>query len=91
MSIYQTHLDVTIVKCLVTKITSMVDMLYAATVVNLNILDQLACVKNGLNVSTAQVITLRLPNKAWEKERKILKIKCENNILFSDARKQNKM
>ena len=64
MSIYKTHLDVTIVKCLVTTKTSVLDMLYAATVVNLNIVDHLACVKNWPNMSTAQVNTLQTPNNA---------------------------
>ena len=40
-------LDVSIVKCLVITKLSVVDMTYAATVVNLNILDHLACVKNS--------------------------------------------
>ena len=138
MSIYQTHLDVTVVKCLVTTKINVVDTLYAATVVSLNIVDHLACVTNQPNVSTAQVITLQTRSNAhngrkrrkfsksnvkttyhflmlvnntsiftqvklmqvllnqalskqcpqWEKEKKILKIKCENNLSFPDARKQ---
>ena len=57
MSIYQNHFGVTIVKCLVTTKTNMVDMPYAATAV-----DHLACVTNQPIVSTAQVITLQTPN-----------------------------
>ena len=88
MSIYQTHLDVIVVKCLVTTKINVVDTLYAATAVSLNIVDHLACVTNQPNVSTAQVITLQTQCPQWEKEKKILKIKCENNLSFPDARKQ---
>ena len=59
MSIYQTHFGFTIVKCLVTTKINVVDMLYAATAVSLNIADHLACVTNQPNVSTAQLITLQ--------------------------------
>ena len=54
-------LDVIIVKCSVTKKTSVVDLLYAATVLNLNIV-HLASVINLRNVSTAQVTTLQTLN-----------------------------
>ena len=83
MSIYQTLFDVTIVNCLVTTKINVVDTLYAVTAVSLNIVYHLACVTNQPNVSTAQVITLQ-----WEKEKKILKIKCENNLSLPEARKQ---
>ena len=89
MYIYQTHFDITIVKCLVTTKINVVDTLYAATAVSLNIVDHLACVTNQTNVSTAQVITLHSKQcPQWEKEKKILKIKCENNLSFPEARKQ---
>ena len=67
-------------------------MLFAATAMSLNIVDHLACVTNQPNVSTAQVITLQTQKQCpqWEKEKKILKIKFENNISFPDARKQYK-
>ena len=70
--IYQTHLDVTIVKCLVTTKINVVDMLYAATALNLNIVDHLACVTNQPNVSTAQVSILQTPSNDhnWRKRRK---------------------
>ena len=90
MFIYQTHLDVTVVKCLVTTKINVVDTLYAATAVSLNIVDHLACVTNQPNVSTAQVITLQTLSNAHNgrKRRKFSKIKCENNLSFPDARKQ---
>ena len=88
MSLYQNYFGVTIVKCLVTRKTNVEDMLYAATAV-----DHLACVTHQPNVSTAQVITLQTPNNAHngrKRRKKMLKIKCENNISFPDARKQYK-
>ena len=101
MSIYQTHFDVTIVKCLVTTKINVVDTLYAATAMSLNIVDHLACVTNQPNVSTAQVITQQTQSNAHNgrKRRKFsksnvkttyhfLKIKCENNLSFPEARKQ---
>ena len=90
MSIYQTHFDVTVVKCLVTTKINVVDTLYAATAVSLNIVDHLACVANQSNVSTAQVITLQTQSNAHNgrKRRKFLKIKCENNLSFPEAPKQ---
>ena len=90
MSIYQTLFDVTIAKCLVTTKINVVDRLYAATAVSTNIVDHLACVTNQPNASTAQVIILQTQNNAHngEKEKKILKIKCENNLPFPEARKQ---
>ena len=90
MSIYQTHIGATIVKCLVTTKINVEDTLYAATAVSLNIVDHLACVKNQLNESTAQgdysANSKQCPQ--WEKENKILKLKCENNLSFPKARKQ---
>ena len=93
-------------RCLYTKPTSMlqlpnvwslrktyvVDMLYAATAVNLNIVDHLACATNQPNVSTVQVITLQTPNNAHNgrNRRKKIKLKRENNISFPDARNQYK-
>ena len=64
MSIYQTLFDVTIVKCLVTTKINVVDTLYAATAVSLDIVDHLACVTNQPNVSTAQVIILQTQSNA---------------------------
>ena len=92
MSIYQTTFNATIVKCLVTMKRNVVDILYAATAVNLNIVDHLACMTNQPNVSTAHVITLQTQNNAHNgrQTRKKLKINCENNILIPDARKQYK-
>ena len=69
MSIYQTHLDVTVVKCLVTTKINVVDTLFAATAVSRNIVDHLACVTNQPNVSTAQVITLQTRSNATMGER----------------------
>ena len=71
MSIYQTHFGVTTVKCLVTTKINVVDMLYAATAVNLNIVSHLACVTITPNVSTAQVIILQTQNnnKIGEREK----------------------
>ena len=65
-------------------------MLYAANAVNLNIVDHLACVTNQPNVLTAHMIILQTQKQCpqWEKETKILKIKCENNISFPNACKQ---
>ena len=57
----QLFLTCIIVKCSVTTKTSVVDLLYAATVLNLNIV-HLASVINLPNVSTAQVTTLQTPN-----------------------------
>ena len=54
-----THFGATIVKCLVTTKINVVDTLYAATVVSLNIVHHLACVTNQPNVSTAQGIILQ--------------------------------
>ena len=90
MSLFQTHFGVTIVKCLVTTKINVVDTLYAATAVSPNIVHHLLCVTNQPNVSTALVITLQTQKQCpqWEKEKKILKIKCENNLSFPDARKQ---
>ena len=89
MSTYRIHFDVTIVKCSVTTKTSVVDTLYAATVLNLNIA-HLASVINLPNVSTAQVTTLQTLKNAHsgKKKKQILKIKCEQNISFPEARKQ---
>ena len=48
---------------------------HAATAVNLNIENHLACVTNKPNVSIVQVITLQTPNNAhnWKERRKYLK------------------
>ena len=90
MSIYQTHFNGTIGKCLVTTKINVEGTLYAATVVSLNFVDHLLCVTNQPNVSTAQVITLQTQSNAHNsrKRRKILKIKCENNLSFPEAHKQ---
>ena len=91
MSIYQTHLGVTIiVKCSVTTKINLVDMLYAATVVNLNIFDHLVCLIKQPNVLTAQVIFLQTQNNAHKgrKRRNYSKSNVKNNISFPDAHKQ---
>ena len=84
MSIYQTHLDVTVVKCLVTTKINVVDTLYAATAVSLNIVDHLACVTNQPNVSTAQVITLQTRSNAHNgrKRRKFSKSNVRTTYHF---------
>ena len=64
MSIYQTHFCATIVKCLVTTKINVVDTLYAATAVSLNIVHHQACVTNQPNVSTAQGIILQTQSNA---------------------------
>ena len=71
MSIYQTHFDVTIGKCLVTTKINVVDTLNAATAVSPNIVDHLACVTNQPNVSTAQVITLQTQSNAHNGRKRI--------------------
>ena len=68
---------------------SVADKRYASTAVCLNIAN-LVSVKDLPSVPTAQVIILltqRLP-AIGEREREILKIKCENNLSFPEARKQ---
>ena len=85
MSIYQTHFGVTIIfKCSVTTKINLVDMLYAATVVNLNILDHLSCLIKQPNVLTAQVIILQTQNNAHKgrKRRKYSKSNVKNNFHF---------
>ena len=62
-------------------------MLYAATAVNLNIDDQLACVKNSQCVNCSGDYPANTKFQ-WEEEEQILKIKCENNTSFPDAPKQ---
>ena len=81
---HQTHLDVTIVKCLVTTKINVVDTLYAATAVSLNIVDHLACVTNQPNVSTAQVITLQTLSNAHNgrKRRKFSKSNVKTTYHF---------
>ena len=63
MSTYQIHFGAITVKYLVTTKTSVVDILYAATVLNLNIAN-LASVINLPSVSTAQVTILQTRNNA---------------------------
>ena len=89
MSIYQTHFDVTIVKCLVTTKMNVVDTLYATTAVSLNTVDHLACVTNQPNVSTAQVITLQTQSIAHN-GRKWKKFSKSNvkTTSFPESRKQ---
>ena len=84
MSIYQTHLDVTVVKCLVTTKINVVDTLHAATAVSLNIVDHLACVTNHPNVSTAEVITLQTRSNAHNgrKRRKFSKSNVKTTYHF---------
>ena len=62
------------------------DKRYASTAVCLNIAN-LVNVKDLPNVPTAQVFIL-LTQKNARNGRKILKIKCENNLSFPEARKQ---
>ena len=90
MSLYQTHFGVTIVKCLVTTKINVVDTLYAATEVSLNIVDHLACVTNQPNLSTAQEIILQTQNNAHNgrKRRKFSKSNVKNNFSFPETRKQ---
>ena len=59
-------------------------MLYAATAVNLNIVDHLACVTNRPNVSIAQVITLQTQNNAHHgrKRRKYSKSNVKTTYQF---------
>ena len=68
----------------------MVDTLYAATAVSLNIVDHLACViKPAKSVNCSgdhSANSKQCPQ--WEKEKKTIKIKCENNLSFPEARKQ---
>ena len=77
-------LRVTIVKCLVTTKINVVDTLYAATAVSLNIMDHLACVTNQPNVSTAQLIILEIQNNAHNgrKRRKYLKSNVKTTYHF---------
>ena len=63
---------------------SVTDKRYASTAVCLNIAN-LVNVKDLPSVLTAQVI---IQLTQWEKERKSLRIKCENNLSFPEARKQ---
>ena len=62
-------------------------MLYAATAMNLNIVDNLAYMTNQPNVSSGQMITLQTMSTVEERE-EMTQNKCENNIQFPDARKQ---
>ena len=84
MSIYQTHFSITTVKCLATTKINMVDMLYAATEVNLNIVDHLACVTNQPNVSIAQVIIMQTQDNAHSvrNRRKYSKSNVKTNYHF---------
>ena len=61
---------------------SVADKRYASTAVCLNIAN-LVSVKDLPSVQTAN--SKECPQ--WEKEKKILKIKCEQNISFPEARK----
>ena len=76
--------DVTIVKCLVTTKINVVDTLYAAAAVSLNIVDHLACVTNQPNVSTVQVITLQTLSNALNgrKRRKFSKSNVKTTYHF---------
>ena len=78
------HLDVTVVKCLVTTKINVVDTLYAATAVSLNIVDHLACVTNQPNVPTALVITLQTRSNAHNgrKRRKFSKSNVKTTYHF---------
>ena len=92
MSIYQTHFDVTIVKCLVTTKINVVDTLYASNAVSPNKVDHLACVTNQPNVSTAQMITPQTQSNAHigRKRRKFSKSNVKTTPSFPEARKQYK-
>ena len=63
MSTYRIHFNVIIFKCSVERNTSVVDMLYAAIVLNLNIA-HMASVINLQIVLTAHVTTLQHVNNA---------------------------
>ena len=66
----------------------MADKLYVSTEVCLNIF-HLVSAKDLLNVQTIQATTLpTLSNVQHRREKKILKIKYEQNISFPEARKQ---
>ena len=82
--IYQTLFDVTIVKCLVTTKINVLDTLYAATVVSLNIVEHLASVTNQPNASIAQVIILQTQNYAHNgrKRRKFSKSNVKTTYHF---------
>ena len=84
MSIYQTHFDANIVKCLVTTKINVADTLHAATSVSLNSEDHLACATNQPNVSTAQVITLQTQSNAHNgrKRRKFSKSNVKTTYHF---------
>ena len=87
--IFHIHLDVINVKCLATTKISVSDKRYASTAVCLN-LANLVSVKDLPSVSTALV---KHPANSkgcpqWEKEMKMLKIRCENKLSFPEARKQ---
>ena len=82
------HLDVINVKCLATMKISVADKQYASTAVCLNIAN-LVSVKDLPRAPTAQVIILLTQKIARNgRKRKILKIKCENNLSFPEAHKQ---
>ena len=86
-------LRATIVKCLVTTKINVLDTLYAATAVSLNIVHHLACVTNQPNVSTAQGIILQTQSNAHNgrKRRKISKsnVKIIYHFLMLVSNKSN--
>ena len=66
--------------------TSVADMLYASTAVCLSIAQYQRYAK-CVNSSGGHPVNSKQCT-AWTKEKKILKIKCEQDILFPEARKQ---
>ena len=91
MSIYQTHFRVTIVKCLVTTKLNVVH----AVCCNCGVPEH--CGPSGVCDKPAKCVNGSGDHPAnskqcpqWEKEKKIIKIKCENNLSFPEARKQYK-
>ena len=84
--IYQIHVVVINVKCLATTKTSVADRLYASTAVCLSI-GQCQRPAKCVNCSGEHPANSK-QCPAWEKEKKILKIKCEQNISFPKAQKQ---
>ena len=86
--ISQIHLDVINVKCLATTKISVADKRYASTAVCLNIA-HLASVRPAKCANCSGDHSANSKDcPQWEKERKILKIKCENNLSFPEACKQ---
>ena len=83
------HLGVINVKFLATMNTSVADKLYAPTVVCLKHFPSGQCQRPARCANCLGDHPANLKQcPTWEKEKKILKIKCEKNITFPEARKQ---